>query len=142
MKLALIPYGQVSQLIPSLLPFLEESQAWARGRANVDDMVRFILTGQMMLWAFFDEEKVYGHMITEVYPYPRMQMLVVQYLASEVGTMAEAEDLTHETLARFAKDAGCAGIEFVGRPGWGKTAKAHGYEVQSVKYQKFFEVPG
>jgi small subunit ribosomal protein S5 len=32
-----------------------------------------------------------------------------------------------------------AGIELMGRPGWGKHVKKYGYEVQSVMYQKFFK---
>jgi hypothetical protein len=56
------------------------------------------------------------------------------------GSLKEAEELMQDIAARFAKDAGCAGIEFVGRPGWRATANKYGYEVQSVMYQKFFEV--
>jgi hypothetical protein len=45
----------------------------------------------------------------------------------------------HETAEKFARDAGCAGVEFIGRPGWRNVAKEQGYEVQSVVYQKFFK---
>jgi hypothetical protein len=56
------------------------------------------------------------------------------------GTMELVEDEMQDKAAQFAKDMGCTGIEFVGRPGWRKTANKYGYEVQSVMYQKFFEV--
>jgi hypothetical protein len=54
--------------------------------------------------------------------------------------MELVEDEMQDKAAQFAKSVGCAGIEFVGRPGWRKTANKYGYEVQSVMYQKFFEV--
>jgi hypothetical protein len=139
MELALIPPGQVALVIPALLPFLQESQKWARGRVTVDDIVRFVLNGQMQLWAVHKAGAVHGHVITEIKQYPQCKLLAVQYAAMEPGTLAEVEDTLQETAERFAKDAGCAGIEFVGRPGWAKTADKYGYAVQSVMYQKFFE---
>ena len=51
--------------------------------------------------------------------------------------MQYVEDKMFEMLEHFAKDAGCSGVEFVGRPGWRMTAKKHGFEVQEVMYQKF-----
>lgn len=138
MNITLVPPGQVSGLVPSLLPYLQESEKWTRGRALADDILRMILTGHMLLWVVYDSERVYGHVITETKDYPRCKMLTVQYCAGEHGHMAEIEDKTMDTLERFAKDAGCAGIEFVGRPGWRRTANKFGYDVQSVMYQKFF----
>jgi hypothetical protein len=122
------------------MPFLAESERWTRGRAKVDDLLRFVLNGQMQLWAVHDENHVYGHIITEVKQYPQCKMFSIQYCAMQPGLMEMVEEEMQTKAAQFAKDAGCAGIEFVGRPGWRKTANKYGYEVQSVMYQKFFEV--
>lgn len=140
MNVSLVPYGAVAGLVPALMPFLAESERWTRGRAKVDDLLRFVLNGQMQLWAVHDENHVYGHIITEVKQYPQCKMLSVQYCAMQPGLMEMVEEEMQAKAAQFAKDAGCAGIEFVGRPGWRKTANKYGYEVQSVMYQKFFEV--
>jgi hypothetical protein len=140
MNISLVPYGSVSRVASALLPFLVESQNWTRGRATVDDLLRFVLNGQMQLWAVHEESTLYGHVITEIKIYPQCKMLAVQYCAMQPGVMELVEDEMHDKAARFAKDAGCAGVEFVGRPGWRKTADKYGYEVQSVMYQKFFEV--
>ena len=139
MELALIPPGQVALVIPALLPFLQESQRASRGRATVDDILRFVLNGQMQLWAVHTAGNVRGHVITEIKQYPQCKLLTVQYTAMKPGTLAEIEDTLQETAERFARDAGCAGSEFVGRPGWAKPADKYGYAVQSVVYQKFFE---
>ena len=139
MNISLVPPGYVAGVIPALLPYLHESQEWTRGRALVDDLLRLVLTGQMQLWVVFDGGQIFGHVITEIKDYPRCKMLTIQYCAMETGTLDEINEKMQDVATRFAKDAGCAGIEFVGRPGWRATAREYGYTVQSVMYQKFFE---
>lgn len=141
LDISLIPIGKVSETIPALLPYLKESESWTRGRSNVDDIVRFIITGQMQLWVVFspEEQKAYGHVITEVKQYPQCKMLVIQYCAGEHNHMQFVEDKMYGALDSFAKDTQCAGIELIGRPGWSKHVKKYGYDVQSVSYQKFFK---
>ena len=139
MKISLVPVGQISGVLPALLPYLAKSGEWTRGRAGVDDILRFVLNGQMQLWVAHQEGQVYGHVITEIKDYPRCKMLIVQYCAGEEDYMQYAEDEMFDLLDRFAKDAGCAGVEFVGRPGWRKQANKYGFSVQSVMYQKFFK---
>ena len=79
MRVSLIPPGTVAGVIPSLLPYLVKSQEWTRGRAKVDDILRFVLNGQMQLWVGHDDNDIYGHVITEVKTYPQCKMLTVQY---------------------------------------------------------------
>jgi len=139
MRASLVPPGMVSSVIPALLPYLAESEKWSKGRASVDDILRFVLTGQMQLWVVHEENTIYGHVVTEIKEYPRCKMLVVQYCAGESNHMQYVDDEIFDLLDRFAKDAGCTGIEFVGRPGWRKQAEKYGFEVRSVMYQKFFK---
>ena len=139
MEISLVAIGRVAGLIPSLLPYLKESQDWTRGRATVDDILRMVLNGQMQLWVVYQDGIVYGHVVTEIKQYPQCKMLTIQYCAMQTGTLEQIEDKMHETAERFARDAGCKGIEFVGRPGWRKTGNMYGYSVQSVMYQKFFK---
>lgn len=139
MRASLVPPGMVSGVIPALLPYLKESEKWARGRATVDDILRFVLTGQMQLWIGHEENTIYGHVVTEIKEYPQCKMLVVQYCAGEPNHMQYVDDEIFDLLDRFAKDTGCSGVEFVGRPGWRKQAEKYGFEVRSVMYQKFFK---
>ena len=139
MDISYVPYGKVAGVIPALLPYLQESEKWTRGRATVDDILRFVMNGQMYLWAVHEDGKIYGHVITEVKEYPRCKMLTIQYCAMQPGTLDKVNDKMQKIAMQVAKEVGCAGIEFVGRPGWRKTASKYGYTVQSVMYQKFFE---
>jgi hypothetical protein len=139
MNMFLIPVGQVYTVLTQLLPYLLESAEWTKGRANADDLIRLVVTGQMQLWVVMDENTVLGHTITEIKQYPQCKMLTIQYCAMKPGTLEEVEDHMQDLASRFAKDAGCAGIEFIGRPGWRSTANKYGYTTQSVTYQKFFK---
>lgn len=140
MKIDIVPVSQLLSVVPALLPYLAESAKWTRGRAIPEDIVRFLLNGQMLLLAVHTDGVIYGHVICEVKTYPQCKMLAVQYCAGKPHHMQFVEDKMYTLLEDLAHKAGAAGVEFVGRPGWGKSAKAHGYEVQSVTYQKFFEV--
>jgi hypothetical protein len=141
LEISLVPLGHISEVIPGVLSYLKESESWTRGRAKVDDILRFLVTGTMQLWVVFDVEegRLYGHIITEVKHYPQCKMLTIQYCAMEPNHMMHVEDRMQELAEQFAKENGCAGIEFVGRPGWGKHIKKYGYDVQSVMYQRFFK---
>ena len=139
MKISLVPPGQLAPNIPALLQFLQESVTRAKERVTVDDILRFVLTGQMALWAVHEDGVCFGHVITEVKQYPQCKMLVVQYCAMAIGALEKAEDEMQLVAEKFARDAGCKGIEFVGRPGWRATSRKYGYDLHSVTYQKFFE---
>jgi len=139
LAIALIPYGQLAYVVPGLMPYLEKSKAWTKGRANIDDIIGFLYSGKMSLWLVYDDELAgHGYVITEVKQYPRCKMLTIQYCAGEPNEMKYVEDKMYETLESFAKDAGCIGIEFFGRPGWGAHTKKRGYDVQTVVYERFF----
>jgi hypothetical protein len=139
MNMFLVPVGQVYTALTALMPYLEESAEWTKGRAGVDDLVRFVVSGQMQLWVVVDEDEILGHTITEIKQYPQCKMLVIQYCAMQTGTLEQIEDHMQNLATRFAKDAGCDGIEFIGRPGWRNTANKYRYTTQSVTYQKFFK---
>jgi hypothetical protein len=141
LEITLIPIGRVAESIPNLYTYFKGSEARGDGRFNVDDILRFVLTGCMQLWAVFspEEQKIYGHIVTEIKQYPQFKMLVIQYCCLEPNHMAYVEDKMQDVAERFAKDSGCTGIELVGRPGWGKRISKYGYEMQSVTYQKFFK---
>lgn len=140
LSISLIPYGQISYMVAPLIKYLQESEDWTKGRSSVDDIVRFVLTGQMQLWVVFNSEDqaIHGYVITEVKQYPQSKMFVIQYCAMNPNHMKYVEDVMHQTADQFAKDAGCAGIEFFGRPGWEPHVKKRGYTVKTVVFEKFF----
>jgi len=141
LNISLIQCGRIAETIPAIFPYLMESAERSRGRATVDDILRFLFSGEMALWVVFDEEtqEAHGHFVTEIKQYPQCKMLVIQYAAMTPNYMAEIEDLMQRYAEEYARQVGCRGIEFVGRPGWKKHAERYGYKAQSVMYQRFFE---
>lgn len=139
LDISLVPHGMIHGVLPQIIPHLGISSKWSKGRVSADDILKFIFTGQMQLWVVLDQTKIYGHIVTEVKQYPGKKMFAVQYCSIEPHHLEQVEDKMQELAEKFAKDAGCSGIEFTGRPGWSKSMKKYGYDVQSVVFQKFFE---
>lgn len=141
LDLSLVPYGMLHTVLPEILPHIATSEKWSKGRSSVDDIIGFIFSGKMQLWVVLDESKIYGHIVSEVKHYPQCKMFTVHFCAMQPHVMHEIEDKMQDVAERFAKDNGCAGIEFIGRPGWSKSMKRYGYDIQSIIYQKFFREP-
>ena len=92
---------------------------------------------QLQLLVVHDGEPICGFFGLEVKKYPRSKMLVIQYCAMETGTLELIQEDMMTMSEEIAKNAGCVGIEFIGRPGWKQFAEKYSYSVQSVMYQKF-----
>ncbi len=136
-----VPKGKLSYVLPAVLPYMHKSEFRSKGRSTVDDILSFLLDGSMFLFVVYDADTntIYGYTIGKIRPYPQFNMLSMKYAAGEIGIMELVEDQMHEFVERFAKEAGCAGIEFVGRPGWKQTMLKNGYTANTIVYEKFFD---
>lgn len=135
-----VQFGQLNYVLPHLAENLHKSEFWTKGRASVDDIIKFLYTQHMQLFLVHDPEVpvIYGYVITEIKQYPRTKMLVFQYSAGDYGVLDVAGDAVFEELEKFAKAEGCDGIEFFGRPGWRNHAKKHGCTSTTVVFEKMF----
>lgn len=141
LEISLVPYGQLTAVLHAAASYLEEAAARTKGRCIVDDIVRLFFTGQYTLWIVFapDAKAVHGCFVTEVVQYPQCKVLTVQHAAVDSQHMLYIEDKMQATCAKYAADAGCASVTFVGRPGWKRHAEKYGYTAQSVAYTKFID---
>lgn len=139
-RVFIVSHGDIVTVVPTILPWLQKMAAWTRGRRTVDDIVTRLLNLDGNLWITLNAEgNPSGALITRIEVYPRMRMLHVLHCAGARGHMEEVADEVYPALDAFAKFNHCAGVEFIGRPGWEKHVKERGFEVRSVTYQKFFE---
>lgn len=139
-QLRYIPVGGLYLVVPGLVPYLHKSEFWTSGRALVDDIIGFLYSGRMHLWLVVNEyDLIKGYVITEVTAYPRCKMLTVQYCAGETHILEEVMEDTFAMLEKVAKDAGCSGIEFFGRPGWTPHVKKLGYKPSTIVYEKYLD---
>lgn len=136
-----VPYGNLTAVLPQLIPHLRKSELVSHGRSNIDDIVKYLYTGQMLLWAIYQEESetVSAYIMTEFKQYPQKKMLVWQYFAGEAHFLQDAYEVIQNTLEKFAKDTQCNGMEAVGRPGWKPLATKLGYSSYAVLYEKLFD---
>lgn len=141
LDISLVPHGQIGYVIPSLIKYFDESVKWAKRRVTLDDILQFIFNGQMQLWVVFDPDNnaIHGYVMTEIKEYPRKKMFVIQYCAMSPNHMRYVEENMHAKADLFAKNTGCAGIEFFGRPGWEPHVRKHGYTVKTVVFEKHFD---
>ena len=143
LEISLVPYGVITQTLAGLAERLVVASKLTAGRSNVDDLVRLFLIGQYSLWVIYDADahgKLFGFFAVEIKAYPQRRMLCVQHCVIDPHHLDKLRVRMDELLEQYAKDNGCTGIEFVGRPGWKKYTKTHGYHSQSVTYQRFFDL--
>ena len=141
LQISIVPYLDLAFTLPLVSGYLTEAANRTKGRSSLSDIARTVFNGAYTLWLVFDPEAktVHGCFITEIKTYPQMKMLCIQHCAIDEHHMAQVEEDMQPLAARFAKDAGCDGIEFIGRPGWKKHAEKYGYLAQSVAYTKFLD---
>ena len=139
-EVALIRHGQLCYVLPGLMKYLQKSEKWTRGRACIDDIIRFLYMGRMFLILAYDAETMqsFGYVIAEVTQYPQSKILTTQYCAGEPNHMKLVEEKMHALVDKIAKEMDCSGVEFSGRPGWEKHMKRFGYNAKSVFYVKYF----
>jgi hypothetical protein len=135
-----VPQGRILEALSCLRQYLQDSVAWTGGRVEEDDLARLALAPQSQLWIVIDTLTgvIHGYLLTEIKAYPRKPMFVVHHCAMRPHTKALVEEQMHKTMEQFARDQGCWGVEFFGRPGWKRHAKAFGYSTQTVVYEKHF----
>ena len=93
-----------------------------------------VMMGNTQLWVAFEDEKVWGAVTTEVTRYPAKTMLSMHFLGGERFDDWYVDML--KNLSRYAKDAGCDGLEGVARFGFWKWLKQDDFVKSSVFYEK------
>ena len=140
LDVSLVPYGLLTTAVGRIQKYVEIASKFSNGRSSPDDIVRAFYNNTYQLWVVMqNNSELIGFFATEVKMYPQYKMFVVHHMVIEPNHMAGVEVKIQELVSLFAKDHGCAGVEFVGRPGWRRFANKFGYTSSSVVYQRFFE---
>jgi len=143
LDIALVPYAVLARTMAGIIKYLEKAAEVSSGRSTVEDIMRYVFNNQYSLWVVFDKNAsgMLGFFALEVKNYPSKRMLCIQHCVIEPHHMQSVEPRMEEISERWAKDNGCSGIEFTGRPGWRRWARERGYLSHSVVYERFFEAP-
>jgi hypothetical protein len=115
--------------------FLEPAVNLSNGRWTMEYVIAGLATGRQNLWVAADEEKkIIAAATTEVADYPMKRMLTMHFIGGE--NFDSWYTLMLEGMSKFAKDAGCDGIECVARQGFWKWFKEDGFSKSSVFYER------
>jgi len=141
LKIAMVPFGHVHEVYSAILPFIKKMEPWNFGRVHVDDISATLFSDKVQLWIVFDAETkiIHGYLATEIRSYPRNKVLSVIGCGGEDGKLDECVEQVLDIFEDYAKDCGCGGLDFQGRPAWAKFVKARGYETPMRHYYKRIE---
>ena len=113
--------------IPTVWPFcvghVADALEHADGEMEIEDVLRYVLGGNWILWTVVDDHKIIASAVTEVVEYPRLRALRVITLGGRNMKKWLPEILT--VWEQHAKEIGCHRLEASGRKGWSRaSAKA------------------
>ena len=142
LDISLVPPELIDGIEPKVIDKLDTVAALTNGRYEGIDILNSVRAGQMQLWIIFDPAtlEIFSTITTELKIYPRCKLLCIQYCTGDPFKTSSVWDRMTQTLERFAAAEGCIGVEFSGRPGWGKHFELHDYrKIPRASYEKFFE---
>lgn len=123
MEISIVPKEYVDGCWDGVKEYLEGAAKYTYGRYSVDDIKDCVTdySDEYNLWIAFDNDKIYGAVVTQFVHYPRCKMLSMQFCGGV--ELKRWKDPMLSTLQRWAKDTGCTAVEFTGRTGWVKIFK-------------------
>lgn len=135
MQASLVPKEHIEAVWPQIEEYLKGAADYTYGRFTVEDIKQGILTKSQQLWVAFDDKKIYGAVVTEIYVYPQTVALTMHFTGGV--ELKKWKKPMLELLQKFGRDHGCKIIESYGRPGWEKIFKDDGFKMRFM----FYELP-
>jgi hypothetical protein len=132
-EVSLVPKEFVEGCWSQVEGYLEGAAKYTYGRYNVQDIKDCITDYDHQLWIAFENDKIYGAVVTEIANYPRCRILAMQFTGGV--ELKKWKKPMLEILQRWAKDNGCEKIESPGRPGWARVFRDDGYEAKFITYE-------
>jgi hypothetical protein len=135
MQVSIVPIQYIEQVWPKIEGYMEGAAEYTYGRFLASDIKVGLFMKEQHLWVAFDDEEMYGAVVTEFGHYPQMKTLIMHFTGGK--ELPKWKPLMLETLQRFSKENGCKVIESYGRPGWERVFKDDGFKSRFM----FYELP-
>jgi hypothetical protein len=135
MQVSVVLPEHIELVWPNIEQYMSGAAQYTYNRFNTNDIKKDLINKPQQLWIAYDEEEVYGAVVTEIIVYPKMTTLMMHFTGGK--KLPRWKQPMLKLLQRFAKDQGCNVIESYGRPGWEKVFKNDGYK----EVFKFYELP-
>jgi len=134
-RVYLVPHDLYAAVEPDVRGLLAPVVARSGGRETMDAVWESIEAGHHQLWMIFNESGgLDGAMVSHIKAYTQKRMLVINWLAGD--NMADWIDEVLDALEQFAKLNECGGLELVGRHGWMRFLKGHGWETPYIMCER------
>lgn len=101
---------------------------------TISEVKRSIEDRRRQLWLVDSGLLITGVVVTETYPTARGETCGVPYAAGR--GMALVIDEVLKQIETWARSEGCTRVEAIGRPGWTRTLKSHGWAPRLVHMAK------
>jgi hypothetical protein len=134
-KISLILPEYVESVWGGIEGYMAKAAEYSYGRYKTEDIKAVILDGSRQLWIAYDDDGVYGAVVTQVATYPQVGVLILHFIGGVEGLKWKTPML--QMLQKFARDCNCGIIESYGRSGWAKIFEAEGAKTRGI----FFEIP-
>jgi hypothetical protein len=137
-QVKLIPTEQCSYLWRYVKPLLEPAIKESSGRWQPEYVLVSLVNGYQQLWVVEEKnsKKIVAAATTQIIDYPEKRLFCMHFLGGK-GWEDWCENLI-DVCSKYAKQAGCDGVECNARPGFWKWFKNIGWSKSSVMYEKYF----
>lgn len=126
MKILYVSPENVGAAWPLFKEYAERVLPLTRKRRCATRFLLDLIQKQEILFIVMnDVGKVIGFASSAMVEYDEVKLLQVRMLAGDF--FSEWIDEMHETLEKFARENGCAGMELIGRRGWSRKLKHFGW---------------
>ena len=135
MQVSVVLPEHIEAVWPQIKEYLHGAAEYTFGRYTVDDIKKGLYDKPQHLWIAFEDTKIFGAVVTEVFDYPQLKALVMHFTGGI--DLPKWKDQMLKLLQQYAKDHQCDIIESYGRRGWGNVFKNDGYKERFT----FYELP-
>lgn len=122
------------QVWPLAMPLLAPAVERSEGRYDLRAVHDRLRQKQSLLWLVRTGTDVAAAFTTRDAVYPRATYLCVDFLGGD--RLSEWVATADQVLTEYAAEAGFAGVEMLGRPGWLRTLDPFGWKQNAVMLTK------
>lgn len=125
-----VPATQVDLVWTPVKHFIQAALDRTEGEMSIDDVYNALIDRDMQLWILLDEFHVIGALVTQILEFPNVK--ACRYVAMGGDVHGDFDEITG-MIEQWAATQGCQRMEIVGRPGWARALRDHGYR-QAYSY--------
>lgn len=118
---------------PAVENLLEPSVDTSKGKFEIADVRDDILSGSLVLWMVWQENKPVAFYTTRIVQYPQRLAMAMDWVGGK-----NIQSWMHKALDEMeahARNNGCQHLEGFGRLAWGRLLKRRGWEPEYVAYR-------